>query len=328
MNISDVYVFKKVASSLSFTRAAREIGISRSAVSKQVTRLENALGVVLFNRNTRSVNLTEAGRTFDNHTSNIDTAIEEAAELVRNSDLSPLGTVALTVPSSLGSTVIGPMSTEFRQRWPELHLNLSFDDSVQDVIAQGHDLAIRISDKLPDSSLIARRIGTTKCVLVASPQYLEENGIPKNVAELKKHRCLGIGRVNRANASWSLKDKDSLTNVPVPLAMSADNSLMLVLAACLNSGIIYVPEICIVNELANRKLQIIPDIADQTDYGVYAVYPHRNAATKVKIVVDFIETILARLSSTGSWTEVTNGAYAPDDDPEIRSARPSRLLRA
>ena len=319
MNISDVYVFKKVASSLSFTRAAREIGISRSAVSKQITRLEGSLGVVLFNRNTRSVNLTEAGRTFDVHTSNIDTAIERAADLVRNSDLSPLGTVSITMPTSLGATLMDSLSMEFGKRWPELRLNLNLDDAIRDLIAEGLDLAIRISARLPDSSLIARRLGTTRRILAASPQYLAENGIPARVSDLGNHRCLGIGCANLGSITWSLEDRDKLADIPVRLAMSADSSLALVLAARLNSGIIFVPEICIADELANQRLQEIPDIADPTEYGVYAVYPHRNAATKVKIVVDFIESKLAKLDSGGNFRAIGDNGLTPDKEVEFAS---------
>ncbi len=106
MNLSHVYTFKKVAASMSFAIAARQLGISRSAVSKQINRLEKDLGVVLINRTTRSINLTEAGRTFDKYTSGVDTKIEHAADVVRSKDRSPQGTVAFTVPSSLGAALM------------------------------------------------------------------------------------------------------------------------------------------------------------------------------------------------------------------------------
>ena len=118
MNLSDVYVFKKVASTLSFTKAARQIGVSRSAVSKQIRRLEQSLGVVLINRSTRSVSLTESGRTFDAHTAKIDTTIERAADLVRGSDLSPLGTVSFTLPSALRAALMPALTTRSQTQWP------------------------------------------------------------------------------------------------------------------------------------------------------------------------------------------------------------------
>lgn len=317
MNVSDVYVFKKVASTLSFTKASRELGISRSAVSKQVSRLENDLGVVLVNRTTRSVNLSDAGRTFDVHTSKIDTTIERAADLVRNSDLSPLGTVSVTLPSSLGAALMPALTTDFQARWPELRLNLHFDDQVRDMIAGNLDLAIRISKKLTDSSLIARRLTSTQRVLAASPHYLQENGVPQNASDLKKHRCLGLGSALKTSTTWTLQERGKTIEVPTTFALSANNNLALVLAACLNSGIIYVPEICIMNELAENQLQIIPNLADPTSHGVYALYPHRNAATKVKVLVDFIENMLTKLETLSRWTPLPERVKSVSDNNSI-----------
>jgi DNA-binding transcriptional LysR family regulator len=306
MNLSDVYVFKKVASTLSFTKAARQIGVSRSAVSKQVSRLEQNLGVVLINRTTRSVNLTEAGRTFDSQTAKIDTTIERAADLVRGADLSPLGTVSFTLPSGLGAALMPALATRFQARWPELRLNINFDDQVHDMIAANLDLAIRISKKLTDSSLISRRLASTRKVLAASPQYLREHGDLRHPSDLKNHRCLGLGNAVTAGATWKFLDGDKTIEVPTTFVLSANNNLALILAACLDSGIIHVPEICIVGELERNQLQIIPCCVDPEPYGVYALYPHRNAAAKVKVLVDFIEDMLPMMASLDRWTPLSD----------------------
>lgn len=320
MNLSDVYVFKKVASTLSFTKAARRIGVSRSAVSKQVSRLENDLGVVLINRTTRSVNLTEAGRSFHSNTAAIDATIERAADLVRGADLSPLGTVSFTLPSGLGAALLPALATQFQARWPELRLNIQFDDRVQDMIAGNLDLAIRISKKLADSSLISRRLATTKKVLAASPRYLQENGNPQSPSELKIHRCLGLGSAVKPGTTWKLQEGDKTNDVPTTFALSANNNLALILAACLDSGIIYVPEICIAGELARNQLQVIPGCVDSESYGIYALYPHRNAAAKVKILVDFIENILPTIASLDRWTPLS-GRITDMLDTECIDAR-------
>lgn len=301
MNLSDVNVFKKVASTLSFTAAARQIGVSRSAVSKQIARLEHDLGVVLINRTTRSVNLTEAGRTFNDNTAKIDTTIQRAADLVRGTDLSPLGTVSFTLPSALGAALMPALTTQFQARWPELRLNIQFDDQVRDMIAGNLDLAIRISKKLTDSSLISRRLATTTKILAASPRYLRENGNPQNTYELKNHRCLGHGSALKSGATWKLREGDKTVDVAITFALSTNNSLALILAACLDSGIVYLPEICIAGELARNQLQVIPGLVDPADYGVYALYPHRNAAAKVKVLVDFIENMLPGVASLDHW---------------------------
>lgn len=301
MNLSDVYVFKKVAATLSFAKAARQIGVSRSAVSKRVSRLEQALGVVLINRTTRSVNLTEAGRTFDTHTAKIDTTIERAADLVRGADQSPLGTVSFTLPSALGAGLMPALTTQFQERWPDLKLNIHFDDHVQDLIASNLDLAIRISHQLTDSSLISRRLASTKMVLAASPRYLNTHGIPEEPSELSNHRLLGLGCAVKSAATWKFQEDDEIVDVQASFTLSTNNNLALILAACLDSGIVRVPEICIVGELARNELQLIPGFTSPDSYGVYALYPHRNAAAKVKVLVDFIEQLLPDIASLNRW---------------------------
>lgn len=319
MNLSDVYIFKKVASTLSFTKAARQMGVSRSAVSKQVSRLERDLGVVLINRSTHSVNLTEAGRTFDAHTDKIDTTIERAAELVRGSDESPLGTVSFTLPSGLGAAMMPALATRFQNSWPDLRLNVHFDDRVRDMISDNLDLAIRISTKLSDSNLVSRRLASTRMVFAASPHYLQEYGNPRDPSDLENHRCLGLGSAVLKGANWKLKFDDKTIDVPTTFALSTNNNLALILAACLDSGIIRIPEICILGELERQQLQIIPSCVDPEPYGVYAVYPHRNAASKVKVLVDFIEKLLPMMASLDRWTALSDRITDPSDAKRVEA---------
>ena len=323
LNLSDVYVFKKVASTLSFTKAARQIGVSRSAVSKQVSRLEQDLGVVLINRTTRSVNLTEAGRTFDSNTSDIDTTIERAANLVRGADLSPHGTVSFALPSALGAALLPTLTTQFRARWPELRLHMRFDDSVQDMVATNLDLAIRISKRLTDSSLISRRLITTRRVFAASPAYLRDYGMPSGPSELSRHRCIGIASAAKTSGTWTFIEDGRKVNADTSYSISTNNHLALIFAACLGSGIIAIPEICIAGELAREQLQLIPSLVDPVTLGVYALYPHRNAAAKVKVLVEFIEKMLPKVLDGDLWSPLTdrlNATRASNDDAD-RQAR-------
>ena len=183
------------------------------------------------------------------------------------------------------------------------------------MIAGNLDLAIRISKKLTDSSLISRRLASTRKVLAASPRYLREHGSPRNPSELKNHRCLGLGSAVKAGATWKLQEDDKTIDVATSFALSANNNLALILAACLDSGIIYVPEICIAAELAQNRLQVIPGCVDPESYGVYALYPHRNAAAKVKVLVDFIEKIIPTVASLDRCSPLTDRVTdAPDAD--------------
>lgn len=299
MNISDVSVFNKVATTLSFTRAAKQVGSSRSNVSKVISRLEQNLGVVLINRSTRSVSLTEAGRTFHEHTSGIDSRIEHAVEVVRATDEQPTGTVIFSVPSCLGASLMPALLTQLQSTWPELRFNIHFHDRVVDLIAGGFDLAIQISQKLDDSNLISRRLASSRKVLAASPSYLDQYGVPTDISDLKEHRCLCLGGTAETVTNWRLQDQDAITEVACTSSVSANNNLVLVLAACLDHGVIYLPELCIHNELQQQRLQIIlPEVSDPQPYGIYAVYPHRNAAAKVRVLVEFIEQQVASIQST------------------------------
>ncbi|MDX1508831.1 MAG: LysR family transcriptional regulator [Woeseiaceae bacterium] len=304
LNLSDVYVFKKVAATLSFSKAARQIGVSRSTVSKQISRLEQNLGVILLNRTTRHVNLTEAGRTFDAQTAEVDTAIEHAANLVRGSDLSPNGTVSFTLPSGLGAALMPAFTAEFRRRWPELHLDIHFDDGVRDLISGNLDLAIRISNRLDDSSLISRRLGTTRKVFAASPRYLKRYGTPESLQDLSNHNCLGLGKDTVPTEGWKVQQNGNAVSLATN-SLSANNNLAIILAACLDAGIAYLPEVCISGELARKQLQVIPECEDPQEYGIYALYPHRNAAAKVKVLVDFIEDSLPAIASIDRWSALS-----------------------
>jgi DNA-binding transcriptional LysR family regulator len=307
MNVSDVYVFKKVAATLSFAKAARQIGSSRSTVSKKIRRLEQDLGVVLLNRTTRSVSLTEAGRTFHEHTIGVDATIEHAADIVRGNDQQPNGTVAFTVPSTLGAALMPALITKFHMTWPDLNISVHFDDHRVDMIKESFDLAIRISKKLDDSSMISRRILSTRKVLAASPGYISKHGIPADISDLKNHYFLGLGSAVKTGSIWRIQNQEKPVEFPCTYAMSTNNELAIVLAACLDYGILYLPEICISNELRQHRLQIIlPDCADPEPYGVYAVYPHRNVAAKVKELVKFLEKELSAVSNTDRWTPLPN----------------------
>ncbi len=290
MNFSDVYAFNKVGVTLSFTKAAEYLGVNRSTVSKRISRLEQELGVILINRTPRSVSLTETGRMFHQQTVEIDAKIEHAAEAVRGADLKPAGTVTFSVPSSLGASLMPALINRFHTTWPELKLSVHFEEAHVDLVAGSYDLAIRLAQKLADSTLISRRLGWTRKVLAASPGYIAKYGIPTHIKELKDHRCLALGNAVKTHTKWRFSGPAGPVEIPVTFAVSANNHLALILAACLGNGILYIPQICISNELSQQRLQVIlPEFNNTEKYGIYAVYPYRKAAAKIKVLVDFIE---------------------------------------
>ena len=154
---------------------------------------------------------------------------------------------------------------------------------------------------LPASNRLTTTGASIRCeiiVLAASPDYIAEYGMPTHIEELKDHRCLALGGAVKTNTKWRFSGPAGSVEVPVTLAVSANNHLALILAACLDNGILYIPQICISNELSQQRLQLIlPEVNHTEKYGIYAVYPYRKAAAKAKVLVDFIEQELAAMET-------------------------------
>jgi DNA-binding transcriptional LysR family regulator len=163
-----------------------------------------------------------------------------------------------------------------------------------------------VAHKLTDSNLISRRLGSTHKVLAASPGYLERFGVPTELQDLKNHRCLGFDRAVNGGTIWRFRGLETRIDIPCSFPFAANNTQALVLAACLDNGIIYLPEICISNELAQQRLEpVLLDAYVPESYGIFAVYPHRNAAAKVKVLVNFIERELSSLRINDRGTPFT-----------------------
>jgi len=290
MNVSDIYVFNQVASNLSFAKAATIIGISRSTISKKINRLEEDLGVPLFYRNTRSVSLTDAGRVLLRHARDIDLIVSKATEDLRRPDNDVLHTVTLSLPTSLARLLAKPLNTAFQKPRPNVRLKLHFDDEFVDLIADGFDLAIRISSKLKDSSLISRRLTSTRKILVASRQYLERWGSPKSPDDLKNHRCIGFGNIRSSENEWTINRSGDAVPTTIAAPVVANNAQALILAARFGGGIIYIPEICVTEEVKSGLLEVlVMDDHLPESCGVFAVYPQRNTSPTVQTLIDFIQ---------------------------------------
>lgn len=177
--LTSMAVFAKVVEAESFTGAAAQLGLSKSAVSKAVSALEDRLGARLLNRTTRRLALTEVGRAFYERCARIVAEAEEAELAVTHLQDSPRGTLRVNAPVSFGVLHLGPALAAFMPRYPELKVDLAFTDRYVDLIEEGVDVAVRIAGRLEDSSLIARRLADNEMVVVASPAYWERHGRPR-----------------------------------------------------------------------------------------------------------------------------------------------------
>jgi len=294
----DVCAFNKVAQTLSFSRAAKQIGTSRSAISKKISRLEDDLGAKLLNRTTRRVSLTKAGQKFFDHTSDIDVRIERAAEYVRESESGPIGTVTFCLPSALGELLLPSLMADFKDTWPELRISIHARDHDFNLIGDSFDFGIRVAKQLEDSSLVSRRIGMTRYVLAASPAYLAAIGCPNSLSDLVNHSCIGVGEAANTHETWELHRGSQNCGLTIRFSTIADTYSAAIHAAIADGGIVWTPEAYISNQLKSGELQLILEsMTDPTPYGIFAMFPHRQTGAKVRAVIDFLIDQLQAVST-------------------------------
>ena len=291
--LTSMRVFATVAGTGSFTQAADRLDLSRAMVSKHVAALEAHLGSRLLNRTTRRLSLTESGTAYYERCQQILADIEEAEAAAGQLTSVPQGTLKVTMPLAYGLHRLGTLVAEYARLNPSVKLDLSLSDRYADLVEEGFDLAVRIG-ALPDSSLIARKLGATRSVVCASPGYLEKYGTPAHPADLARHSCLGYTYTG-SGTEWRLSHEDEEENIPITGAIRANNGDMLRLAALNGAGLILQPLFIVEEDLkAGRLVQVLEQYTS-SQYGIYAVYPSRkHLSAKVRTFVDFLVAHLGR----------------------------------
>ena len=297
-SLSGIAVFVQVVRDGSFTKAADRLELSRSVVSKYVTRLEEKLGARLLNRTTRRLSLTEAGRIFYERSRLGLEEIEEAKAEVSRLQGKPRGVLRVNSPMSFGILHVAPLLSEFLAEYPEISIDMNLDDRKVDVIEEGFDVSIRITD-LPDSSLVARRLGPCRHAIVAAPSYLEKHGVPKSPDDLRDHNIIAY-QYQESATDWHFlgPDKKQIT-VPVSGSIQMNNSLALREALLGGVGITRTPTFVVGDDVAaGRLISLLPNY-EILEVSIYLVYPQRrHLSPKIRAFVDFLA---ARISSEPYW---------------------------
>ncbi|HMA14785.1 MAG TPA: LysR family transcriptional regulator [Kiloniellaceae bacterium] len=285
--LDEMEVFAAVVEAGGFSAAARLLGLSKSAVSKQVGRLEDRLGVRLLNRTTRRLSLTEAGSTFHAACRRVLDEAEAAEQAVSDLAAAPRGLLKLNAPMSFGFLHLGAAIPAFHQRYPQIRVDAAMNDRFVDLVEEGYDVAIRIG-ALRDSSLIARRVAPSRTVLCASPDYLERRGRPRQPGDLVRHDCLIYA--NSANPrEWTVDGAGGRQAVAVDGPLIANNGDVLCGAALAGMGIARLPTFIVGPHLRQGRLQVVLPDHPVPEEGIHAVYPHsRNLSAKVRVFVDFL----------------------------------------
>ncbi len=300
-NLTDIAVFVKVVDSGSFTAAAEQLKMSKSVVSKYVTRLENRLGARLLNRTTRRLSLTEVGHIFYARSQRGLQELEEANAEVFRLQSAPRGTLRLNTPMSFGILHIAPALSDFLSRYPELSVDMNMDDRKVDLVEEGFDLAIRISD-LPDSSLVARRLGPCRHIVCAAPEYLQRHGVPRTPKDLRKHNTITYKYQASPNQWHFLTAEGGHISVPVSGSIQMNNSLALRETLLRGVGITLTPTFVVGADITAGRLQPVLSNYHTHVLSIYIVYPQRrHLSPKVRAFIDFMA---ARISDSPYWERV------------------------
>ncbi|MBU5410964.1 LysR family transcriptional regulator [Serratia ureilytica] len=289
-SLGSLDVFVRVSESRSFTAAGQQLGISASAVSKTIARLEERLSVRLFHRSTRTVNLTPEGALFLERCRRILSEVKEAeAELLQTRG-TPQGKLRISLPS-LG-TLFMPKLGDFKRRYPEIELDIDYSDRLVDVIEEGFDAVIR-SGTPSDSRLVARRLGTCRKVFVGAPGYFSKVGMPRKPEDLTSHARLHYRFPSTGKLDvWPLGDKTEMiperpasmvTNTVDPQVCFAEQGL----------GIAYLPEIAVRRQLEQGSLVTVLDDYNRENMVFHVLWPSgRHLSVKIRLFVDFVTSHL------------------------------------
>lgn len=287
-SLPSMAVFVNVVENGSFSGAARTLHLSKSAVSKTVSRLEASLGTRLLNRTTRKLSLTEAGRAYYEGCRRMLNEAEAANQTVHRLTDAPRGRLRVNLPMSFGVLQVAPLLAAFLERYPEIDMDVAFEDRAVDLVEDGYDLAVRIG-VLADSSLIARRLAPNRRILCAAPSYLEQHGTPQSPEALAAHSCL-LYSYQASGDTWYLHGPDGVHTVRVQGRLRLNNGEGIRSAAVSGLGIAYLPTFLVGAELqAGRLVSVLPDWMDDGEGAVHAVYPaSRHLSPKVRVFIDYL----------------------------------------
>jgi DNA-binding transcriptional LysR family regulator len=289
--IQEMSSFVAVVDAGSFVGAAEATGMSKAAVSRHVGELEKRLGVRLLQRTTRRLSLTEEGRMFFGRARELLESIEDAESELTLRTGEAQGVIRVNAPLTFGALHLAPLWGPFADANPKVSLDITLSDRVVDVVEEGYDLAIRIT-RIPDSTLVTRKLATTRMVLCASPAYLKRHGKPVHPRELGRHAVISY-------TYWSTRDEWRFTGpkgavvVHINSRIHTNNGDTCRRAALAHHGVILQPDFIVGEDLRRGALVELMPTYRSIDIGIYAVYPSRkHLSLKTRRLIDFLADAL------------------------------------
>ena len=288
-NMHGLVLFSHINRLGSLSAAAQVLGISRSSVSKQLAALEGKIGSRLFNRTTRKIVLTEVGRQVLQEAHKVELALQTIEHISEDFQSVIAGDLNVTCASAQGRVHLVPLITKFLTHFPKLNVNLQLDDRFVDMVAANLDVSIRVG-YLPDSTLIARKIGDLSGVLCASPTYLSTAPPLQTPADLLHHQCLFYRNSKSAMNAWSFISDEGEESVTVSGPLSINDPGALISAALAHAGVLLVDKGLLGDTLRDGQLvPVLTRYRSIQSLPMYVVYPEREfIPAKTRALVDFL----------------------------------------
>jgi DNA-binding transcriptional LysR family regulator len=292
-DLNDMMIFARVVAANGFAQAARELGMSKSRVSKSVARLEQSLGVRLLNRSTRGMSLTEIGAAYHKHCVHIADEAAQAADLVGELRAEPIGVLRISCPVAFGRLHVAPAVASYLASHPKMRIDLSTTDRLVDLTSEGFDLAIRIVRE-PDLHLVARRLAAVRRVICATPGYFARHGVPKSPQDLAHHNCLHYTHFG-SQGQWRLQGAGGQIAVAVEGSLSVNDDDVLGQAVLAGLGIALLPTFLVADELRSGLLRPVLSKFVLPERTIHAVHlPNPNLPAKVRGFIDHLQGQIGR----------------------------------
>jgi DNA-binding transcriptional LysR family regulator len=288
----EMQTFSAVVDAGSFVKAAEVLGLSKAAMSRYVGELETRLGVRLLQRTTRRLSLTEEGQVFYTRCKELLAGVDEAEAEITSRSGAASGLLRINAPVTFGILHLAPLWGQFRTQYPQVSLDVTLADRVVDLVDEGYDVAIRIAT-LPSSTLISKRLTSTRLILCASPKYLQKNGTPTQPNDLAKHAVISYSYLATRD-EWHFEGPQGAVSVKTQPCIHTNSGDTCRAAALANQGIILQPSFLVGDDLkAGTLVEVMPEF-HALELGIYAVYPTRKyVSPKVRALIDFLTEIFS-----------------------------------
>jgi len=299
--VMSMRVFSAVAKNGSFSSAAKKLSISKAMASKHVQNLESSLGVRLFNRTTRKLNLTDVGSAYYDKVDAILTDIDETELAISQLNSEPKGTLKIMAPPSFGAFHLSRALSVYLRKYPDVSTVIELSNRVPDLVEDGIDLAFYLGE-LDDSSFVARKIASTRRVICASPYYLKQNGTPQTPDDLAKHNCM-IYAPRTVLSEWDFINNNVKIKVKISGDIQCNDGDALRIAAIQGCGIAQLPTYMVGLDIQSGRLNALLEEYEPEKLPIYAIYNHRKyLSAKIQTFIEFMYELYQPEAYWNEWT--------------------------